>query len=121
RLEPLGHAGAVRRLTPRPPSDHLVLSVLRPLRVAIGSLGVILVVIGVMDPFCDVAGHIIQAIRASSSLEFPRRGQVLVAVLRSFQVGVVPRPRSAPRTLATTFPLGRFPPRTLRRNTLARP
>src|SRR5207245_7230112 len=97
RVATLGHAGPGRRLPPRPPSDHLVLSLFRPLGVAIGSLGVILVVISVMDPFCDVPGHVIQAIRASSSLEFPRRGQVLVTVLLAFQVSVLRRQRIAPR------------------------
>src|SRR5207244_12026743 len=102
RLEPLGHAGPVRRLTPRPPSDHLVLSLFRPLGVSIGALRVILVVISVMDPFCDVPGHVIQAIRASASLEFLLRSQVLVTVLLAFHVSVLRLQRLLPRVLAPT-------------------
>src|SRR5438876_501493 len=56
-----------------------------------------------------------------SSLEFPRRGQVLVTVLLAFQVSVLRRQRIAPRILATPFSLGRFLPLGLRRKTLARP
>src|SRR3989442_13117963 len=62
RLKPLGNPGTVRGLTPRSTSDHLVLSVLRPLGIAIGTLGLILVVVVVMDPLCDIARHVIQSV-----------------------------------------------------------
>src|SRR2546422_5180319 len=78
RLKPLGNPGTVRGLTPRSTSDPLVLSVLRPLGIAIGTLGVILVVVGVMDPLCDIARHVIQSVGTPARSELPRRSQVLV-------------------------------------------
>src|SRR2546425_1291697 len=121
RLKPLGNPGTVRGLTPRSTSDHLVLSVLRPLGIAIGTLGVILVVVGVMDPLCDIARHVIQSVGTPARSELPRRSQVLVTVLLAVQVGIQRRKRVAPRILAIPFSLGRLLPLGLRRKTLARP
>src|SRR5437879_13791170 len=55
RLKPLGYPGTVRGLAQRSSSDHLVLSVLRPFGIALGALRVLLVVVGVMAPLCDIA------------------------------------------------------------------
>src|SRR5437016_2958813 len=110
RLKPLGNPGTVRGLTPRSTSDHFVLSFLRPFGIAIGALGVILVVVGVMDPLCDIARHVIQSVRTPARFKFPRGSQVLVTVLLAVQVGMHRRQRVAPRILALPFPLGRLPP-----------
>src|SRR5256712_519424 len=120
RLKPLGDPGTVRGLAPRSSSDHLVLSVLRPFGIAIGALGVILVVVGVMDPLCDIARHVIQSVRTPTRFELPRRSQVLVTVLLAVQIGMHRSQRVAPRILAIPFSLGRLLPLGLRRETLAR-
>src|SRR2546422_6747613 len=121
RLKPLGDPGTVRGLAPRSSSDHLVLSVLRSFGIAIEALGVILVVVGVMDPLCDIARHVIQSVRTPTRFELPRRSQVLVTVLLAVQIGMHRRQRVAPRILAIPFSLGRLLPLGLRRETLARP
>src|SRR5438128_12533614 len=58
RLKPLGDPGTVRGLTPRSTSDHFVLSFLRPLGIAIGTLRVILAVVAGMDPTCVITRHV---------------------------------------------------------------
>src|SRR2546422_6630830 len=121
RLKPLGDPGTVRGLAPRSSSDHLVLSVLRPLGIAIGALGVILVVVGVMDPLCDIACHVIQSVRTPARFELPRRSQVFVTVLLAVQIGIQRRQRVSPRILAIPFSLGRLLPLSLHRKTLAPP
>src|SRR5437870_9388176 len=121
RLKPLGNPGTVRGLTPRSTSDHFVLSFLRPLGIAIGALGVILVVVGVMDPLCDIACHVIQAVRTPPRFELPRRSQVFVTVLLAVQIGIQRRQRVSPRILAIPFSLGRLLPLGLHRKTLAPP
>src|SRR5712692_5534117 len=121
RLKPLGDPRTVRGLTPRATTDHFVLSFLRPLGIAIGTLGVIFVVVGVMDPLCDIARHVIQSIGTPTRSELPRRSQVLVTVLLAVQIGIQRRQRVAPRILASPFSLGRLLPLGLRRKTLARP
>src|SRR5437867_7584678 len=119
--EPLGNPGTVRGLTPRSTSDHFVLSFLRPLGIAIGALGVILVVVGVMDPLCDIACHVIQSVRTPARFELPRRSQVFVIVLLAVQIGIQRLQRVSPRILAIPFSLGRLLPLGLHRKTLAPP
>src|SRR5438309_11005427 len=86
RLKPLGNPGTVRGLTPRSTSDYFVLSFLRPLGIAIGALGVILVVVGVMDRLCDIACHVLQSVRTPARLELRLRSQLFLSALLAVQM-----------------------------------
>src|SRR5260370_7253336 len=77
RLKPLGNPGTVRGLTPSSTSDHLVMSVLPPLGIEIGTLGVILVVVGTIPPLSAIPRPVTHSITPPTRSQFPRPRHVL--------------------------------------------
>src|SRR5262249_53552240 len=61
--EAVGRAQRVRRRLPRPAAEDVLLAVGRPARILLGARLVIALVVNVLAPLGDVAGHVEQAPR----------------------------------------------------------
>src|SRR5262249_54900825 len=109
-------------LTPGPAPHHSELpSSFRALGITVRRFLVITFIIRVVDPFGDIAGHVIETIRATACFKRSGRREILVTILTSIHVGrirhelVPPGISSLPLTTAGLLPFS------FRRQALASP